>query len=91
MTKEDFQLIATVLVDACPANATERSFLSALVVDFANKLQGTNSAFKRDLFIQAATGVVPVTARKVRKAREPKLGGLDARGYDSDGNRREYW
>lgn len=67
MTRQDFILIATVLADASPANATERSFLSALVVDFANKLQGTNPAFNRALFIQAATGVVAVNARKVKR------------------------
>jgi hypothetical protein len=66
MSRQDFILIATVLADASPANATERSFLSALVVDFANKLQGTNPAFNRALFMQAATGQVSVTARKAK-------------------------
>ncbi len=66
MTKKEFQLIAAVLAGASTLSKAEHSFLNALVNDFANALSTTNPRFKRDLFVQAATGQVSVTARKAR-------------------------
>ena len=70
MTKKDFQLIAATLANPTfavfPLSTKERNFRDALAVDFANMLATTNPRFKRELFIQAATGQVSVTARKAK-------------------------
>lgn len=68
MTKKDFQLIAQTIRDLALAgpnvNAGTRQDIAT---QFADALASTNPLFKRDLFIQAATGVVPVNARKAKE------------------------
>ena len=70
MTKKDFQVIAAVLANASTLNNDERDLIAALASDFANALAPLNPRFKRELFIQAATGLVAVTARRARTASE---------------------
>lgn len=67
MTKKDFQLIAQTIRDLALDAEWERVKIAS---QFANALESTNPRFKRDLFIQAATGVVPVTARKAIKVED---------------------
>ena len=64
MTKKDFQLIAQA-IGSLPKFGVWR--VEEIAKHFADALSATNPLFKRDLFIQAATGVVPVTARKAIK------------------------
>ena len=45
-------------------NGSQRAQRTMIAEEFADMLEQTNPAFNRQLFIQAATGVVPVTARK---------------------------
>ena len=82
MTKKDFQLIAATIA----ALAVDDHIQQHIAEYFASMLAPTNPRFKRDLFIQAATGQVSVMARKT----QPLTIKLDAQGRDSDGNRREY-
>lgn len=70
MTKKDFQLIAQTIKGLALDAEWERVKIAG---QFANALETTNPRFKRDLFIQAATGVVPVNARRaVETARKAK-------------------
>ena len=68
MTKKDFQLIANVIAtcqfDGCRLERDDARLL--LAGHFADILATTNPLFKRGLFLEAATGQVSVTARKVR-------------------------
>lgn len=76
MTKKDFQVIASVLATTMTprdgiifgeaARILSAKQQEALAERFADALSVTNPRFNRTLFIQAATGVVPVTARKPR-------------------------
>lgn len=62
MTRQDFIFIASVIRDM-PKTYAE---LDRIVVAeaFANRLGETNPRFNRELFFQAATGIVALTARK---------------------------
>jgi hypothetical protein len=60
MTRQDFIFIASVIRDMSPV-VRDRD---AIATDFADRLGETNPRFNRQLFIQAATGVVSLTARK---------------------------
>lgn len=62
MSRAQFQMIAQTILDL-PESVTP-AMRHLIACRFADDLRATNSNFKRDLFIQAATGVVPVTARK---------------------------
>jgi hypothetical protein len=67
MSRKDFILIAETIANLTLA---ERGSLPSdiqrvmIAEEFADALEGTNPQFKRELFIQAATGVVAPTARK---------------------------
>lgn len=68
MTKKDFQLIAATIaglqLDGTQTQCNTRR--QEIAEHFADVLSDTNPLFKRDLFVQAATGQVAVTARKAR-------------------------
>lgn len=71
MTKKDFQLIAQAIHEMRHTLGEDHQIHVAQ--RFARALAATNPRFKRDLFIQAATGVVPVNARRaVETARKAK-------------------
>jgi hypothetical protein len=60
MTRKDFIFIADVIRSMSPLTRDRE----AIATDFANRLGETNPRFNRALFVQAATGVVALTARK---------------------------
>lgn len=62
MTRKDFIFIADVLKSMPTDNGATRTEI--VVMEFANRLGETNHRFNKQLFIQAATGVVALTARK---------------------------
>lgn len=62
MTKKDFQVIAATIANTVMSRSTRVVVAQA----FADALAPLNPRFKRDLFIQAATGQVSVTARRAR-------------------------
>ncbi len=64
MSRKDFQLIASVIVASDLDAITKR----VMAEEFAGRLGMGNWRFDRELFIQAATGVVAVNARKPRGA-----------------------
>lgn len=67
MSRQDFQLIAATIATLPIQSKRAREWeLNVIACAFADALAPTNPAFNRALFIQAATGVVPVTARKAR-------------------------
>lgn len=70
MTKKDFQLIAQTILGMPFDSVTNMSPMNMRLIvasHFADSLASTNPRFKRDLFIQASTGEVPVTARKAKE------------------------
>lgn len=67
MTKKDFQVIAaTIGAAAIEQGISGPNAKRRLAEHFADALAPLNPRFKRELFIQAATGQVAVTARKAR-------------------------
>lgn len=64
MTRKDFIFIADV-IRSMPTHApTLRAQRESCARAFADRLGETNPRFNRELFFQAATGVVALTARK---------------------------
>jgi len=64
MTRKDFIFIADV-IRSMPTHApTLRAQRESCAAAFADRLSETNPRFNRQLFVQAATGIVPLTARK---------------------------
>ncbi len=61
MIRKDFIAIAETILGMSDMNDDQQYYVAE---KFADMLQDTNPQFKRDLFIQAATGVVAVNARK---------------------------
>jgi hypothetical protein len=59
MTKKDFELIAAVLVNTPLQYADPEHARMRLAEEFARVLSEGNPRFKRELFIQAATGAAP--------------------------------
>jgi hypothetical protein len=62
MSRKDFILIAETILHL-NVDADTRAKVAE---GFADSLRRTNGAFKRELFIQAATGKCPLTARVPR-------------------------
>ena len=60
MSRKDFIAIAEIILYMDVDASTKQKVAET----FADGLRATNGQFKRNLFIQAATGVVKLTARK---------------------------
>jgi hypothetical protein len=64
MTRKDFIFIADV-IRSMPNHAPNlRAQRESCAAAFADRLGETNPRFNRELFVQAATELVPLTARK---------------------------
>jgi hypothetical protein len=64
MTRKDFIFIADV-IRSMPTHAPSlRAQRESCANAFADRLGETNERFNKQLFVQAATGVVALTARK---------------------------
>lgn len=64
MTRKDFIIIAEIIRNMPTHSASLRTAQASCASAFADGLGKTNAAFNRELFIQAATGVVALNARK---------------------------
>ena len=62
MSRKDFIHIASIIRDM-PVDDKTRATVAYY---FTDGLKQTNSQFKQELFFQAATGQVPLTARQAR-------------------------
>lgn len=60
MSRKDFIAIAAIILELDP------SIRETVAQTFARGLRHTNSQFKAELFVQAATGKAPLTARVPR-------------------------
>lgn len=64
MTRKDFIFLAGVIEEMPVGTPSERARREYCAHAFGDRLGETNPNFNRALFIQAALGVVPLTARK---------------------------
>lgn len=64
MSRKDFIFIAQVIRDMPSHAPSLRAQRESCANAFADALGATNPQFKRELFRQAALGIVPLTARK---------------------------
>ena len=64
MTRKDFIFIAQVIRDLLLSTGMTLGQRERVAVAFADALGATNPRFNRELFRQAALGIVSLTARK---------------------------